>query len=137
MPLNPQIQLSAEDAAHLLSGGMLAVSVQQMRRAGAGRPRIHELIKNKKLRYSPEDPEEEWKSYDQVLREVRENGVCYADCEDFATLAAAELVADGIDPAARPVIYQSADRLFHVVTWSPKYGYLDACIPGGMYGEAQ
>jgi hypothetical protein len=116
---------------------MLAVDVAQMRRAGPGRPRIYELIENKKLRYSPDDPEEEWKSYDQVLNEIRDRGVCYADCEDFATLAAAELVADDLDPAARPVIYKSADHLFHVVTYSPRYGYLDACIPGGMGGEAQ
>lgn len=135
--MSPLLHLNADDAAQMLSGGQLAVNVNQMRKAGPNRRRIYQMIAAKQLRYKREDPEEEWVSYDQVCAEIERNGVAYVDCEDFATLIAAELVADGVDIGARPVVYKSADHLYHVVTWSPVYGYLDGCIPGGMYGEAQ
>lgn len=136
MPLSPHLELQASEAAYMLNGGVLAVDIKQMKDAGPGRPRIYELIRAKKLVYSPYDPEEEWKTYRQVMQDIRRSGVSKIDCEDIATLVAAELVTDGIDLEARPVVYQSGRTLFHVITHSPKYGYLDACIPAGMGGEA-
>ena len=134
--ISPLLKLSADDAAHMLSGGLLAVNVRQMQLAGPGRPKVCGLIRSKRIRYSAEDPEEEWKGYNNTLDEIRQNGVAVLDCEDIATLVAAELVADGIDVDARPVVYNSGTGIFHVVTNSPKYGLLDACILAGMGGEA-
>lgn len=134
--MSPMIQLGPEDAAHLLSGGMLSVNVAQMRKAGPNRPRIHELIKSRRLRYKSFDPEEEWVTYSQAVERIQAAGFVEVDCEDIATLVAAELVADGLDPEARPVVYQSGAKLFHVVTHTARWGYLDACISAGMYGEA-
>lgn len=136
MPMSPHIELKAQEAAYMLNGGLQGVNMRQMQDAGPRRPRVYELIRAKKLVYSPYDPEEEWKTYRQVLEEIEKTGVSRCDCEDIATLVAAELVVDGVDTAARPVVYQSGPTLFHVVTTSPKFGYLDACISAGMGGEA-
>lgn len=136
MPMSPHIELKASEAAFMLNGGIKAVDIKQMMDAGPSRPRIYQLIRDKKLVYSSYDPEEEWKTYRQILAEIQRQGVARADCEDIATLVAAELVADGVDLEARPVVYQSGPTLFHVITHSPKYGYLDACISAGMGGEA-
>lgn len=136
MPLSPHLELKATEAAYMLNGGVLAVDIKQMSDAGPHRPRVWQLIRSKKLVYSPYDPEEEWKTYRQVMEEIRRDGVSRCDCEDIATLVAAELVTDGLDLEARPVVYQSGPTLFHVVTNSSRFGYLDACIPAGMGGEA-
>jgi hypothetical protein len=102
MPLSPHLELEATEAAFMLNGGVLAVNVHQMKEAGPRRPRVYELIRSKKLVYSPYDPEEEWKFYGQVLREVQRDGVSKCDCEDIASMVAAEMVTDGVDLEARP-----------------------------------
>ena len=135
MPVRPTLALQAQDARLLLAGGLLAVDMRQMRDAGPNRPRIIDLIKAKKLRYSRFDPEEHWQTWDEMMDQIGRHGVAEADCEDLATALAAELrLGDSrlVDPDALPDVYRTGPRMNHVVVSSPRYGRLDPSEWAGM-----
>ena len=136
MPLYPTLELSAEDASHMLNGGLLGVDTHQMRRAGSGRPRIVALIRSGRLRYDRRDPREHWQTYDELIRGIEEDGAASGDCEDLATAAAAEMRLDvGAayhDPDATVMVYRSKPRTSHVIVNSPRFGLLDPSVGGGM-----
>lgn len=127
----PRIGIHPDEAAALLSG-LVAVNRQQMRAAGPRRPRVWQLLRSGALYYERRDPREHWQTYRDVMGALRARGRAGADCEDLSALVAAELGEDGMDPAARPYVYHAQDRTYHVVVASPKFGYLDPSIAGGM-----
>lgn len=127
----PRIGIEPSEAAALL-GGLVAVDRQQMRAAGPGRPRVWQLIRSGALRYDRRDPAEHWQTYRDVIGQIERRGFARADCEDLSALVAAELQVDGEDVAARPYVYRAQGRTYHVVVASPRFGYLDPSIAGGM-----
>jgi len=141
MPVRPSIVLASQDAPLLLTGGLLGVDLAEMQRAGPGRPRIIDLIQQGKLKYSARDPQERWQTYNQLVAQVRANGIAYGDCEDLATAASAEMRLDSDrwygDPGATPHVYRSRPGMLHVVVKSPRFkGLLDPSIAAGMGTEA-
>lgn len=134
MPVRPTLIVGAEDAA-LLLGGLLAVDMDQMRRAGPNRPRVLDLIKSRRLKYSRYDPDEHWQTYGEMVAGVAKDGVWDGDCEDLATAMAAEMrLGDSelVDPGAWPSVYRTGARMNHVVVESPRYGRLDPSKWAGM-----
>lgn len=131
MPVRPSLRLSPKDAELALLG-LLAVDMEQMRRAGPNRPRVRDLIRERRIRYTRHDPNEHWQTYDEVIGQVRRLGFALADCEDQATMLAAELRVDGLDPEATPRIYRTGPRMSHVVTDSHRFGRLDPSRWSGM-----
>lgn len=140
-----RLELTPEMAATLLAG-MRDVDAYQMRRAGPRRPRIRDLIRSGALRYKREDPDEEWKTYLDILgmdvidgkRQRRRIGGAFelsGDCEDLGAAWAAEMVVDGWDPHAWPVVYSARPGLSHVVVQAPNYGYIDPSRLAGMGRE--
>ena len=67
-----------------------------------------------------------------MIGQLERRGYALADCEDLSALVAAELREDGHDADARPYAYHAQGRTWHVVVASPKFGYLDPSIAGGM-----
>ncbi len=116
--------------------GLVAVNRAQMERAGPGRPRIRDLIASGQLRYSPVDPNEHWQTYDEVLGVMERDGAAYADCEDLASMAAAEMNIDqgaaDYDPSARVVVYRTGPSMSHVIVESKRFGHLDPSKSAGM-----
>lgn len=133
MAVRPTLELGAQDAQALLFGLML-VNMQQMSRAGPNRPSVIKLIHQRKLKYSRVDPLEEWQTYDQMLAGVAKKGFEFADCEDLATVAAAEMRLGGpwYDPGAEPMVYRVNPKLSHVIIKSPRFGLIDPSINAGM-----
>lgn len=127
----PRIGIEPTEAVALLSG-LVEVNRQQMRSIGPRRPRVFDLIRSGRLVYDARDPGERWQTYRDVIGQVERRGIARADCEDLASLVAAELREDGYDPDARPYAYHAQGRTWHVVVASPKFGYLDPSIAGGM-----
>lgn len=135
MPVRPSFVLSPQDAERLLQLGLLPLNMEQMAAAGPRRPRIRDLILARKIRYSRQDPTEHWQTYNELVRGVQEQGVIYADCEDLATVTAAEMrdPADPYhDPGAYPIVYRTGPRMSHVIVRSPRFGDLDPSITAGM-----
>lgn len=150
MPVRPRFELPPSDANILLgattapdgSGGFLGVQVAQMLRAGPTRPRIRNLISDGQIRYSARDPHEKWISYEQAMVKIGENGYVELDCEDIASLVAAEMRVSGppwqqgptpdFDPQATVDVYRSAPRTLHVIVDSPRFGRLDPSKTAGM-----
>lgn len=120
--ISPRLHLTPREAAALLARGFVGVDEDQMRRAGEDRPRVADLIRSRRLVYSPVDPGEEWQSYRDFLASIRTRGYALADCEDLATALAAEARVDGIDPKAYPGVYRVRPGLSHVVTVLPSLG---------------
>lgn len=131
MPVRPTLVLMAGDAAVMLSG-LVAVDEVQMRRAGPGRPGVYQMIRGGRLQYERSDPDEHWKTYDELVAEARRYGYADADCEDLAASLAGELRATGRDPAATTYVYRTGRNMSHVVTYSPRFGYLDPSKWAGM-----
>lgn len=125
-------RMSTDDAAALLGGGLVGLNVHQMERAGPQRPKVSDWIKSGALRYSRDDPDEHWQSYKDIAELIERDGMAEGDCEDLATLVAAEMRVSGEDPLAKPVIYKSGRKTYHVIVSSPRYGLLDPSIAGGM-----
>lgn len=134
----PLIRVGTETAPFLLRGVMEG-NVDEMRRAAERGMywSVQDAIQTGRLRYSADDPEEEWQFYSQIGAKIARQGVAFADCEDLAALVAAELRFCGADPEARPVIYKVKPGLVHVIVWSPRFGYLDPSISAGMGGDGQ
>lgn len=137
MAVRPSIQIAAGDAEALLGGGLVAVNEQQMRRAGWGRPLVRDLIASGRLYYSRLDPDEQWQTYDQVLQRLATEGRVDADCEDLASLVAAEYRITGEDPGAAPTVYKSAPGVFHVVVRRSSGALEDPSIAAGMGSPEQ
>lgn len=116
----------------MLDGGLVAVDALQMRRAGPGRPRVRGLITDRLLRYSANDPHEEWQTYDELVEKIGRHGFAYADCEDLATLVAAEYRVDGVDPGARIHVYRTAPSVSHVVVRRSSGALEDPSRSAGM-----
>lgn len=131
MPVRPTLELSPEDAAVLLNEGLVGVNRAQMLRRGHGRPRVEDLIRSGKLRYSRRDPEERWQTYEDLVGAVERDGVAWGDCEDLASAAAAEISLES-DPRTRTHVYRTGPRMSHVVVASERMGLLDPSIAAGM-----
>jgi hypothetical protein len=131
MPVRPTLELSADDAAVLLNEGLVGVNRAQMQRRGPNRPKVRDLITAGKLRYSRVDPNERWQTYEDVLAAIARDGFALADCEDIASMVAAELELEG-DTGARTSVYRTGPRMNHVVVQSPRYGLMDPSISAGM-----
>lgn len=129
--IRPLLELGVDDASAMLTG-LVAVDVRQMQRAGPNRPRVRDWIEAGELRYSRRDPREHWQSYDQIRREIEAHGYAYADCEDLASMAAAEYRVDGIDPAATIHVYKTAPRVSHVVVRRGTGQLEDPSVAAGM-----
>ena len=127
----PRIGIEPTEAVALLEG-LVAVNRQPMRAAGPRRPRVSDLVRSGRLVYDARDPGERWQTYRDVIQQLEARGVARADCEDLASLVAAELREDGHDANARPYAYHAQGRTWHVVVASPRYGFLDPSIAGGM-----
>lgn len=112
--------------------GLVAVDVAQMQRAGPNRPRVRHWIEAGELRYSRRDPREHWQDYDTLRAEIETHGYAYADCEDLASLAAAEYRVDGIDPRAGVHVYRTAPRVSHVVVLRGNGSLEDPSVAAGM-----
>lgn len=130
--IRPTFDVGADEAAELLEG-LVRVSALDMRKAGPHRPRIGELIRSGDLVYSPIDIDEHWQSYREILGAIEREGIATADCEDLASLVAAQWRVDGVDPDARTFVYQTGPALSHVVVASRRVGHLP---PAGFSGAA-
>ena len=82
--------------------------------------------------YERLDPEEEWKTWEQLLLDG------YGDCEDLVIAVVAELLAGG--HKAIPLAYRPAPGLWHVIYRyaDPVFGWVnrDPSKLGGMAGAA-
>lgn len=81
------------------------------------------------IRYQRENSRghaEDWKSADRLIRD--RNG----DCEDLAAARVGELIASGIDPDARPVVYRPRPGLMHVIVSRGDGSYEDPSAALGM-----
>lgn len=134
MALRPLLQVEPEDAAALLGGGLVAVDLSQMQRyRPEGAPSVRSLISSGRLVYSAIDPQEQWQTYEQILRRLRtEPGPVDADCEDLASLVAAEYRYTGEDPGATVYVYKTGPRLSHVVVKRSSGQLEDPSIAAGM-----
>lgn len=133
MPVRPLLQIEPEDAAALLGGGLVAVNVGQMRRLRPqGAPSVAELIRSGRLRYSNIDPAEHWQTYEQIIGELNAAGFAEADCEDLASLAAAEYQFTGEDPGATVYVYRTGPRMSHVVVQRSSGALEDPSLAAGM-----
>lgn len=134
MPVRPTLEIPVTDAAALLGGGLVQVNEQQMARwRPKGAPRVIDLITSGRLVYSALDPEEQWQTYEQILRRLgSEDGPVDADCEDLASLAAAEYRYTGIDPGAEVYVYKTGPHLSHVVVRRGDGSLEDPSLAAGM-----
>lgn len=137
MAVRPALRLNPVDAAIALNGGPLAVNIAQMRRAGPNRPKIVDLVRTGRLRYSAYDPREHWQTYDELLEQLNRYGYAIGDCEDLSLALAAELqLGDGPfrDPHAKTSVYRTGPQMSHVVVDSPLHGRIDISRLAGMGG---
>jgi hypothetical protein len=133
MPIRPLIELHPQDAAAMLGGGLVAVNEAQMRRLRpAGAPTVRELIASGRLVYSAIDPAEHWQTYEQVVGDVQAVGRTDADCEDLASLVAAEYRVSGEDPGATVYVYRTGPKMSHVVVRRSSGALEDPSIAAGM-----
>lgn len=139
--MDPKFNITSVDASHLLTG-LVAVNRAQIRRAkkkGMKNPfPIITAIQEGRLKYKRSDKGEHWQTWNEMIEsssnEQFSGQVKYgADCEDLACAVAAELMEAGI--FARPYVYKSRPKLFHVVVFTKKWGYLDPSVDAGMRGN--
>jgi transglutaminase-like putative cysteine protease len=138
--VRPKIGVTADEAAQLLQG-IVAVNLKQIEKravkyAGAGQAGYFPIlrgIQNKTVRYDRYDPEEEWKTWGQLVGELESKGKATGDCEDLATSVVAELKFAGIP--ARTYVYKSGPTLYHVVLLTDRWGILDPSRSAGMDGN--
>jgi len=127
--------------------GLVAVDVEQMKRAGPYRPRVEKLIEAGALIYDKADGGEHWQTYDEIVSDWRRDGVAFADCEDLAAALAAEWRVDGVDPQATTIVYRvPGSSVAHVAVASrvrgtpgpagwglgPGWRYVDPSVMAGM-----
>ena len=126
--VRPTLHVATRDAANLLDG-VVSVNLGQMRRARIDPNALPILrgIQTGTVRYRRLDPQETWKTWDQLLQSRR------GDCEDLSAAVAAELLYAGIP--ARTYVYQSGPKLYHVVVWTRRWGVLDPSRAAGMGGN--
>jgi hypothetical protein len=67
-----------------------------------------------------------------VIDEIDKNGYCEADCEDLASLGAAEYQFSGEDPGATVFVYRTGPRMSHVVIRRSNGALEDPSIAAGM-----
>jgi len=138
--IRPTINVSAPEAAHLLEG-LVSVNLYQMGQAvgpsmGAGARGAFPIlngIQNGTVRYDRFDPQEEWKTWAQLMGELRKSGRATGDCEDLSSAVAAEFRFAGIP--ASTYVYKSGPSLYHVVVKTDKWGLLDPSRASGMEGN--
>jgi transglutaminase-like putative cysteine protease len=138
--VRPSVSVTADEAAQLLHG-IVAVNLKQIEKravkyAGAGQAGYFPIlrgIQNKTVRYDRYDPEEEWKTWGQLVSELESKGKAHGDCEDLATSVVAELKFAGIP--ARTYVYKSGPTLYHVVLLTDRWGILDPSRSAGMDGN--
>lgn len=130
------VEIEPHDAPALIRQ-LVALDEWQMSERGPDRLLVRDAIERGIFRYNRADPDEVWKSYDEAIDEARTSSKGYADldCEDLAALAAAELRVTGADPRAFPHVYRANGRTYHVVTGSPRFGWLDPSVAAGMGQE--
>lgn len=132
MPLRPSIQIDP-DEAELMLRGLVAVDLEQMRRLRPmGAPRVQDLIASGRLRYSSFDPAEQWQTYRQIIDDIARYGSTDADCEDLASLVAAEYQYEGVDMLAGVHVYRTGPRMSHVVTMRGDGSLEDPSLAAGM-----
>lgn len=91
--------------------------------------RLHRLpdLLTSSVRYKREFPRERWLTIPELFAEGE------GDCEDIACAFAAQLVASGRDPKARPYVRRAnTGRGYHVVVLSGAGRELDPSIALGM-----
>ncbi len=117
--ISPLFRMSGDEARGLLFG--LTESNKLQLRKYPGMPSMRELIRDGRVKYDPNDPQEHWKTYKELVDEVDQKGVAYGDCEDLAVAVAAEdQVRHGVQ--SLPFAYSPRQGLFHVVTAVPNGG---------------
>ena len=116
--IDPKFNVTGAEAKGLLYG-LLEMNLNQLRDR-PDFPSIRQLVKEGKVKYNVNDPEEHWKTYREIVEEYGKNGVAYADCEDLATAVAAEDI-EKYGVASKPFAYSPRPGLFHVVTAVPSH----------------
>ncbi len=130
--VHPTLHLEPWEAEYMLLG-LVATNMAQMARAGPARPRVLDMIRTGKLRYSRIDPDDHWQTYAEVLDQLRQHPYAEADCEDLSGLLAAEMRLQGQDPRARPVLHRTGPHMLHVRVLSPRYREIyDPSVWAGM-----
>lgn len=115
--ISPKFNLTGDEARYLLEGGLVGVDAFQLRQHPEY-PSFRDLIRDGKIRYDQNDPDEKWQSYRELMEQVAQFGFARGDCEDFGpALAASDRHHYGVD--SHPYPYQPAPKLFHVVTAVP------------------
>jgi len=138
--IRPLINVSAPEAAHLLEG-LVSVNLYQLGQVaraqiGAGARGAFPILRGIQtgtVRYERYDPNEEWKTWAQLMDELRTKGIATGDCEDLASAVAGELRFAGIP--ARTYVYKSGPSLYHVVVKTDRWGILDPSRGAGMDGN--
>lgn len=125
------MNLGPTEAAGVLAG-LVQANLLQIAEAGKAStfPVTCGLVDGS-IKYVKADPQEQWKTWQQVIEDAA------GDCEDLAPAVASELVAAGI--VARPVAYEAAPGLWHVVVeiqGVPGVDFIDPSREGGMGGIA-
>ena len=115
--IHPYFNVTGEEAKGLLYG-LLAMDMDQVRKHPEWPP-VRELVKDGRIKYKEQDPNEHWKTTREMMEEVQQFGVSMADCEDLATAVAADdRVRSGVK--SKPFAYNPHKGLFHVVTAVPR-----------------
>jgi hypothetical protein len=138
--VRPKIEVSADEAAALLSG-LVNVNMKQLSKAAPsfagtlfrGYFPVLTGIQTGRVRYERFDPDEEWKTWDRLVGEMSSSGVARGDCEDLSSAVAAELRFAGIP--ARTYVYKSGPTLYHVVVKTDRWGVMDPSRAAGMEGD--
>lgn len=132
--VSPLMRLTTTEASALLPGLMQAnLSTMTQMKLPKGQTPILNGIRAGKVRYERLDPNEHWQTWRELVGQIDRGGVAKGDCEDLSTSVAAELVYNGIP--ARPYVYQSGPKLYHVVVSSAPWGLLDPSRAAGMEGR--
>ena len=138
MPIRPTLEITPGDAQALLGGGLVAVNLRQMQRMRPkGAPSVFDLIRSGRLRYSRIDPQEQWQTYEQIVRDINATGSTDADCEDLASLVVAEYRYTGFDPGATVFVYGTTPTVSHVVVRRSNGSLEDPSVAAGMGTDTQ
>jgi len=134
--MNPELDISTQDAANLLPG-IVNVNMKQIRRRFGGttpsRFPILRGIQTGRVRYKRHDPTEKWQTWDNLMEQLDSRGIAEGDCEDLSSAVAAELLDAGL--RARTYVYKSGPKLYHVVVKTDRWGLLDPSRAAGMEGN--
>jgi hypothetical protein len=79
---------------------------------------MRDLIRQGKVRYEINDPDEHWQTYREIVENVQKYGSATADCEDLApAIAAEDQIRSNVQ--SLPYAYSPKEGLYHVVTAIP------------------